>query len=329
MENKFAGELGIKKLYATLLDAAGVDYELVYTTDRFSFRFDPDFDSWNYLSENMFYFPETDKYLAPIDFSLPYGYAPFEWTGNYGLFIDKKDGEIVSNTDFIPFSGLEETQSNIQSTITFEDDFSTVNVHQVQTQNGYRGQLLRYVYNLAPVDERDGFFEDNLQIIGPDASCSELEVLNTSEEDGYENRFIEFGCKMTVNSLIEKAGNRFLFNIGDVIGPQNELYQDKERLNDVEFHHKMIYDRKITFTIPDGYRLKNPEDANINIVVNEGGGEVAGFKSSFTQDGNVVTVDVYEFYDRVYFPKRDFEEFRKVVNAAADFNKVVYVFEPI
>jgi hypothetical protein len=40
-----------------------------------------------------------------------------------------------------------------------------------------------------------------------------------------------------------------------------------------------------------------------------------------------VVVKVHEDYKSIYYPKVKFQDFRKVVNAAADFNKIIVVFE--
>ena len=45
------------------------------------------------------------------------------------------------------------------------------------------------------------------------------------------------------------------------------------------------------------------------------------------QQGQQVTVTISENYRQVRWPKSDFEAFRAVVNAAANFNKVVLVLE--
>jgi len=51
------------------------------------------------------------------------------------------------------------------------------------------------------------------------------------------------------------------------------------------------------------------------------------FTSSYKMDGDKVIVQVYEFYKSMYAPISEYEVFRKVINASADFNKVTLVIE--
>jgi LAS superfamily LD-carboxypeptidase LdcB len=45
------------------------------------------------------------------------------------------------------------------------------------------------------------------------------------------------------------------------------------------------------------------------------------------KEGNTVTITVNEYYNKIRLSKDHYEAFKNVINAAADFNKVVLVFE--
>ena len=80
--------------------------------------------------------------------------------------------------------------------------------------------------------------------------------------------------------------------------------------------------------MPAGYQVRNLQDLNFDV---QAGPPAAGpeylFKSSYEQQGQKVTVTIREYYRQIRWPKADFEAFRGVVNAAANFNKVVLVLE--
>jgi hypothetical protein len=57
------------------------------------------------------------------------------------------------------------------------------------------------------------------------------------------------------------------------------------------------------------------------------GERTMAFTSTYKIAGNVVKISVVEYYKRVIYPLSIFENFRKVINAAADFNKITLVFE--
>jgi hypothetical protein len=49
--------------------------------------------------------------------------------------------------------------------------------------------------------------------------------------------------------------------------------------------------------------------------------------SSYAQNDNVVTISINETYSRINYPLSAFEDFKKVINASADFNKVVLILD--
>lgn len=51
------------------------------------------------------------------------------------------------------------------------------------------------------------------------------------------------------------------------------------------------------------------------------------FVSGFTKEGNNVNIHVREEYRNLYYPVSQYEDFKKIINAAADFNKIVLVLE--
>ena len=119
-----------------------------------------------------------------------------------------------------------------------------------------------------------------------------------------------------------------MLKIGEIIGQQVEMYQEKERKLPIEIEYPHVLDRTIKFEIPKGYQVKNLNDLNINISYNDDkGAESMSFVSSYTQEGNVVTIRVVENYKQTKYPITQINEFVKVINAAADFNKVVLVLE--
>ena len=61
--------------------------------------------------------------------------------------------------------------------------------------------------------------------------------------------------------------------------------------------------------------------------IDSNGTRSAEFISSYKIEGNKITVTVEENYKKVIYPLAQFEDFRKVINAAADFNKIVVYFE--
>jgi len=160
-----------------------------------------------------------------------------------------------------------------------------------------------------------------------DAEFSDLEIQNWEGNlSPLKDAFI-IKSKIESASIFERAGDRFLLKLGEVIGPQTELYQEKERLLDVENEFNRLYDRNIKVKIPPGYRIKNLEDLKMYVAHEKDGEPVFLFKSDYQVEGNVVNVQIDEYYKIIDREIEYFEEFRTVINAAADFNKVTLVLE--
>ena len=86
--------------------------------------------------------------------------------------------------------------------------------------------------------------------------------------------------------------------------------------------------RRLAIDLPAGYSARNLQDLNQDVKTGPSGTAPAYyFKSSYEQQGQQLLVTIKEGYEQVYWPKKDFESFRSVVNAAANFNKVVLILE--
>jgi hypothetical protein len=59
----------------------------------------------------------------------------------------------------------------------------------------------------------------------------------------------------------------------------------------------------------------------------ENGDRIINFKSDYTLEDNLVTVIIDEYYKKNTFPPSEYENYRKVINAAADFNKLILFIE--
>lgn len=328
LKNRFANEVGMQKLYNCLFEAAGVNVANLFTTNRFTQRFDNTFESWSFLNEPLLYFPDTKKYVDPVNPRAEYGSAPYEYCENYALFILQKKGHYGGQyTNVIHAPDMKFSRSDIFAEIHFTENFEKSILSLLRENSGYRANELRsYLASLDP-EFLDDYTKLDLKSIGSDAEVKDAVLENGEENLANKDKSVIIKGNVEISSLIEKAGSRYIFKIGEILGEQNEMYQEEKRMSDVDFRYPMSYSRKINITIPDGYHISNPDDLNFNINSYSDSTKTCGFKSSYTLKGNRCEVEILEFYTRCFYPMAEFESFRKVVNAAADFNKVVLVFE--
>jgi hypothetical protein len=127
--------------------------------------------------------------------------------------------------------------------------------------------------------------------------------------------------------LFDKAGTKYLVKVGELIGRQEEMYETKKRHNKITLQYPHALVREIELTIPEGYKINNLEDLNINETYKEGDVLTMGFVSRYEVSGNTLKIKIQEDYRNIAYPLDQYEAFKKVINAAADFNKVVLILD--
>lgn len=331
--NKVASSTGVIKLYVAALDALGIENQIVFTTDRGETVFDKDFEAYNFLQEVLLYFPKYKKYLAPNESNSRYGFPPGEYTDNYGLFIKQvKVGSYVSavgKVQYIAPVRADKSIDRMKIDVNFDaDDLSQNTVKLGLEMTGYYAVYLQPFFDLVKGKERDDLIESFGKRVDANADIKVLEVKGGNPAD-FGVKPLEFIMELQSQSLTEKAGRKFLFKLGQLIGPQIEMYQEKARVLPLENDFTRTYYRTITLQIPEGYRVVNPEDINIDHHYIKDGQELMYFRSSYEQKGNQLIIKADESYDINKIPVEIFEQYRTVINSAADFNKVTLVLEPV
>jgi len=138
---------------------------------------------------------------------------------------------------------------------------------------------------------------------------------------------IEFIIDFESEAFVEIAGNHYLFKVGELIGPQMQLYQETERKLPLEDEYTRTYYRTINIKIPKGYHVANANDINIDHSFSKDGKKVLMFKSFYEIEGDILKITADEFYYITKISKEFYEDYRTVINSAADFNKVTLVLE--
>jgi len=332
INNKSANNRGILKLLAMLYKVQNIDHHLVLACNRFNTRFDKDFMSWNYLNYYLLYFPNQDKFLAPTQPSYRYGLIPYEWAFNDGLFISPITigdySAVIGVVQNISGTDIDYNYDNLEIFIYFNDDLSIANIHLKRFMGGHTAMPIQPYYDYLPATNKSEIIQALVNLSNEDAQLTDVKVKNHNINiSPLEKPFIVEG-NISVTTYLEKAGENYLFSIGKVIGEQVEMYQEKKRQNDVELNYPHKYLRDITFNIPDDYEVRGLEKLRFNIAFGEEEDKPSmGFISDYTINGTQIKLTINEFYKQISYPVEQFEDFRKVINAAADFNKVVLVLE--
>jgi hypothetical protein len=329
-KNHVCDEIGLLKLYHLLFNEAKVTHEIVLTTDRFDKPFDGEFESWTYLQKYLIYFPTTGQFMAPTEIFSRYGFPPADWICQQGLFIHGVSlgsyNTGIGQTKDISCNDYKQSMNDIFADVKFDFDMGVVNMHYKETFTGYEAYPSQPLYSFLSDDDKKEFLENPFKGVFPDAKPTNVQVSGYKELDLYHQPFVIEG-DFSTNSVMEKAGNKYLFKIGMLIGPQSELYRDTVRHTPIENHYNHGYHRELAFTIPDGYKVTNLEAVNMDVFDTAKGERTMEFHSYYKTDGDKVTVMIDEDYRQLRYPISMYDQFRRVINASADFNKVVLFIE--
>ena len=330
LKNKTGSNIGFIQLYSSLLTHNTINYELLITSNRYFNKFDPEFFNPDNLREILFYFPEEKKYLIPDRIEYRVGEAPYNVLGNYGIFMDR-------NKDYY-FSEIIENDKKYSTIIrTIDVNFKKMKeviISENQKFTGHWAVTNRAMLNLSNnVNTSD--FKDYLTTSG----IRGKKTIDYSIENDdifqpiYNNPFI-VNSVISSNSIISrhvlnipvKKSKIYKFQLGSIIGTQSELYSNKTRVSPIEIKYPNYYEYNISVQIPRGYKIEGEEKININENYISNGNIIAKFESKYRVIGDTIVISIEEFYKSLKYSKYRYNEFRNVINAAADFNKVEILF---
>lgn len=331
LTRKVANEAGVLKLYIALLRTLNIKHEIVLTSDRNELKFDKEFEANNFLTDFLIYFPKTKKYLSPNSEGTRYGFPdPFK-TDTYGLFIKEVTvGDFKSAIGKIKYIQPVKAAENFDTMLVDikfnEEDLTENSIHFERSFNGYYAMNIQPYTNLIVGDKREELIDGIFESVSKNIEITSRKIVN--EDPGlFGVKPIKFIADFTSEDFVEKAGRKYLFKLGQLIGAQMQLYQEKERVLPLENEFQRSYFRTLNIEIPAGYKITNLEDINIDNVYSEKGKELFSFKSYYTLKDNILTITADEHYRKNIVKVALYEEYRKVINSAADFNKIVLLLE--
>lgn len=325
-KTKQANMFDLMKLYCAVFKNFKTENQVVFTSSRFKIPFDKEFESHENLNDILFYFPSIKKYLTPTEIEYRIPLFPNDLGNNNGLFVKEKIfagvGMGVGEINFIEIPGTEITHDYMDITIDFTKDLENPSITNKLTFGGYSAISFQPIKDYASAEQ----YKTMMKSVAENYTIKTEYKTLTIENDGVE--FIgkkPFVLKLTFDGkdLIQKAGPNYLFSIGKIIGAQSELYQETKRILPVEIQYPHYYTRNIKVILPKGIVAKNLEKFNFNFKSDINNKTEAGFYSKFVLNENEINVENTEFYNIINYPLAKFEEYKAVINAAADFNKIV------
>ncbi len=328
IKTKQANQSDLLRFYIAVFKYFQIENNVVLTSKREKLPFDKEFESYENLNDLLFYFPAIKKYCTPTEVEYRIPLFPAEVANNYGLFVKTKVfGGVamgIGDINFIEIPGTEITHDIMDITIDFTKDIENPLVSSNLTFGGYSGLNFQPIKDFASAEVYKSVLKDVAKNYTVDTEYKTL----TTENDGTD--FIEkkpFVLKVTFDGkdLIQKAGGNYLFSVGQTIGKQMELYQENKRVLPVEIDYPHYYTRKIKMILPKGATVKNLDKFIMDYKMEVNGKTEATFVSNYKQNGEEITVENTEYYKIMNYPLNQFDQYKAVINAAADFNKIVII----
>ena len=333
IKNKIGGTIGLVRLYSTILLNTGINCQIVLTGDREKFIIDKQFENWNNCDFPVLFFPAENKYLAPTrpDYRYPWIY-PSEG-GTNGLFCRATTlgtyTAAIGEVRPILLEDYTKSYDNINSRLELNRDLDSLTIDEKQSFAGYAAISYRDAFNFSNDEQKRNIIKELTKMFQSTDNILSSEILNQGFENETSNVPLTLHVKTKSGELIERAGNKLLLKIGMAIGPQVEMYQEKPRQEPVDMSFGHVEERRIDFVIPEGYKINNLNDLKIDQTFKESGELTMGFVSDYEVKGNILSIHIIEQYRKTFYPLSQFDQFRKVINASSDFNKVTLVLEKV
>ena len=327
---KYADKLGYSRLFSALFKHFDIEFDLVVTCNKSKRKFDNEFDGYNFLVDNLFYFPQIKNFLDPNSIYNRLGIIDTDFVGNEALFY--KTVNIGGVESLMPVSGFipenDYTQSRHSTIINMKINAETPSLEYkiVHSFSNYMAALLQPFMYFVDNEQKILLAEDFLQADKNSNRLINWSISNIKPEEWFVKPLIINGV-LSGNMFINRAGNDLLLRIGELIGKQVEMYQEKDRKLPIESETTRCYDRVIELEIPNGYEIINPEALKMKVELIENDNVEAYFYSDYSFSGKKLTVNCTEGYKKIFYPVEKYAEYVAVINAAADFNKIVLILK--
>jgi hypothetical protein len=259
-----AGSIGAILLFMALLNENDIEFEYGFISDRYETHFSDEIESMHFLQNYIFYFPQIDAYLAPLDFSTRLGYLDQDWIPNNAYMLSMKQYPVPETTGRVkpvPSTRAEQNRDSTVITIKVHEGFDQLDIEIFRYLTGYDAgeyQTYYYLYNDAKKEEKH---QEMLDVLNDYSNFKLVSILNTEPEFAYVKPLIVKGVVTELNvPLIEKAGDFYIFKLGYLFGEYVDVREIEKKKTDFVFGHPFMASTTIDITFPEGYKISVPQE---------------------------------------------------------------------
>jgi len=330
---KQMGKHDALRLLLAILHLEDIRFEIVLTSDMEVNPFDPEFNCFNFLNTYLVYIPDINAYIAPSDPLYRMGIIPSNCQGEFALFMhpisyNEELNTLAYDIKQIPSATCIENTDSMHQVINVDLIQYELKVKSRRAFYGDVARNFQSFWQYTDAERKAEILPLMFNMGSENTHIDSYTVKNENPENIGLNPII-WDLDITASALVENAGDDIIIKIGETIGTQSELYQATARKLPISIDVLRNYYRNIVFNIPEGYKVDNLNDLNMHVEMLNNEKTSCLFTSESEIVGKQLIIISKEYYSESEYPVTRYEEFRRVINAAADFNKKTIILKKI
>jgi hypothetical protein len=320
---------GSINLFLALLSDANIKCEIGMTSNRYETYFSKEIDSEFFLQNYFIYFPEINKYLAPLDFNSRLGYLNHKWVPNNGIYLTSKQVPVrETEYEVRPIKGTtyKENVDSTVITINVSKDFTNPKITILKYLMGYDAGEHQLYYQFYSEAKRKEIHDELLNVFKDNSTYKLTKIENVLAEDAFIKPLILTGEVKTLYApLFERAGSKMIFKLGEIIGEYLDPKEIAKKKYDYVFANPFTRTVTIIVNFEEPVTISNLE--TVPVFEKFGNLEATDMSSSVKVSEKQFIYSQRDIYKSSYYPKSDEEELMKIFTMHSDLFKLNLVIE--
>ncbi len=320
---------GALLLFMRLLESANIPFEYGLVSDRYDTYFSSEIESNYFLQNYFFYFPDTDQYLAPLDFSTRVGFLDYQWIPNNGLYIKSKtypNRSLDHEVKKLPATHYRSNDDSLIVTVEVDENMTDVEIYVERYISGYDAGEHQAYYYLYNENKQKNTQDDLLNFFNDNSKYKLTDLQNIGVEDAFVNPIIIKGKVTSLDiPIFEKAGDKIIFKLGGMFGSYTNPKDIEKKEHDFIFAHPFMGSTTIIVNFPTKVKVKNGNSITQSDDLSELPGIVIG--SELTVNDNQIIYKQREEFQEYSFGIDQKEAMMTVFKFYSDLSKMNLIIE--
>jgi len=248
---------------------------------------------------------------------------------NKGLFLKPKQYPIRKMEHSVKNLTGTTAKGNKDSTIIFID----VDPNLVDTKISIERHLWGYdagehqvIYQLYNDTKKKKVYDDLLNVFNDNSTYKMTSIENTDPEDAFYRPLIIKGEVTTLHTpLIEKAGDRTIFRLGEIFGEYIDPKEVEKKKSHFTFSHPIWSVTTVIINFPNEMEVGNPEAIHAFDKLTERAG--VHISSKFEAKGNTLTYTQRDIYKHHTYDLDAKDDMLKIFQFHNELSKINLIIE--